>query len=260
MNAKINQLVKTLLQKNSLEDCSLPELQQFADRHPYFGAAQLLLTKKLQNENHEQYQEQLQKTFLFFHNPLWVEHLLQENGSIRVEQAEENQSGTESYFPQATFSEPTDTNKEISATATEIVGQNATAPETVQSDPEPLLIEPYHTVDYFASQGIKLKDEEKPVRKFDQQLRSFTEWLKSMKRLPVSGTITTINPEAEIVVEAMAESSLKDDDVYTEAMAEVWVKQGNLEKAIEIYRKLSLLDHSKSAYFASKIEALKKSN
>ena len=53
MNGQINQLVKSLLQKDTIEQCSLQELQTFADRHPYFGAAQLLLTKKLKTENSE---------------------------------------------------------------------------------------------------------------------------------------------------------------------------------------------------------------
>ncbi|MEK7225029.1 MAG: hypothetical protein AAB221_05035, partial [Bacteroidota bacterium] len=88
MNAQINQLVKSLLQKESIEQCSLGELQQFAERHPYFGAAQLLLTKKLQTENTGQYSEQLQKTLLYFHNPLWVEQLLNETGSARINQPE----------------------------------------------------------------------------------------------------------------------------------------------------------------------------
>jgi hypothetical protein len=43
----------------------------------------------------------------------------------------------------------------------------------------------------------------------------------------------------------------------TEAMAEVWEKQGNTIKALELYEKLSLLDPSKSSYFAAKIEHLK---
>jgi hypothetical protein len=42
-------------------------------------------------------------------------------------------------------------------------------------------------------------------------------------------------------------------------MAEVWVKQGNTSKAIEVYNKLSLLNPSKRAYFATKIENLKRS-
>jgi len=45
--------------------------------------------------------------------------------------------------------------------------------------------------------------------------------------------------------------------VVTEAMAEVWEKQGNAVKAQELYEKLSLLDPAKSAYFAAKIEHLK---
>lgn len=84
MNLQINQLVKSLLQKDNLEQCSLQEVEQFADRNPYFGAAQLLLTKKLQEEKSDRYDEQLQKTFLFFHNPLWVQHLLNETGNAEI--------------------------------------------------------------------------------------------------------------------------------------------------------------------------------
>jgi hypothetical protein len=42
-------------------------------------------------------------------------------------------------------------------------------------------------------------------------------------------------------------------------MAEVWSKQGNTQKAIEVLTKLSLLNPSKKAYFATKIENLKRS-
>jgi hypothetical protein len=46
MNVQINQLVKSLLHKDSIDQCSLQELEQFADSNPHFGAAQLLLSKK----------------------------------------------------------------------------------------------------------------------------------------------------------------------------------------------------------------------
>ncbi|MCR6718777.1 MAG: hypothetical protein NVV59_00485 [Chitinophagaceae bacterium] len=55
----------------------------------------------------------------------------------------------------------------------------------------------------------------------------------------------------------MAAVSISPREVVTEAMAEVWEKQGNRDKAIHIYKKLSLLDPAKSAYFAAKIEQLK---
>jgi len=120
-----------------------------------------------------------------------------------------------------------------------------------------LLFEPFHTVDYFASQGIKFREEEKPKDRFGIQLKSFTEWLKTLKQSPVAA-IATSDSMGEKKVEQMAEFSIAERHVITEAMAEVWKKQGNKARAEEIYRKLSLLDPSKSSYFAAKIEELKK--
>jgi hypothetical protein len=121
-----------------------------------------------------------------------------------------------------------------------------------------LTFEPYHTVDYFASQGIKFVPEEKPADRFGQQLKSFTEWLKTMKRLPETETVK-IPDVLEEKVQQLADHSISEGDVVTETMAEVWLKQGNKEKAIETYNKLSLLNPAKSAYFASLVEQLKNS-
>lgn len=286
MNPRINQLVKSLLLKDSIEQCSMQELQQFAERHPYFGAAQLLLTKKLQTEKPEQYEEQLQKTFLFFHNPLWVEHLLNDTGNATVMPAvtnKENQviaeipaetihplmdvtenTEKESLNPETESKEETD---EIQVTqilepVLDIPSLKMNFADSQNEDPakNDLVFEPFHTVDYFASQGIKFKEEEKPIDKFGQQLKSFTDWLKTMKRLPVSEISMAVPTPEDQKVEILAEHSIEDREVLTEAMAEVWEKQGNTGKAIEVYSKLSLLDPSKSLYFAAKIDGLKKIN
>lgn len=275
MNPRINQLVKSLLQKDNLEQCSLPELQQFAERHPYFGAAQLLLTKKMQTERPDQYDEQLKKTFLFFHNPFWVEHMLNDTGNAVITKTQEEST------PEVTGSNTILTEKEIEAVKVNVATpelvpvsiadnmQNTTSGPVAEipviapaqptaGDTEALIFEPFHTVDYFASQGIRYKEEEKPKDKFGQQLKSFTDWLKTMKRLPLSQAAQHTEPAAERKVEQMAETSLQEREVITEAMAAVWEKQGNREKAIDIYSKLSLLEPSKSVYFAAKIEELKK--
>lgn len=306
MNARINQLVKSLLQKDSIEQCSLYELQQFADRHPYFGAAQLLLTKKLQEEKSDQFDDQLQKTYLFFHNPLWVEHLLNDTGTADIKAAPKKEPPppvvedivavsvlTETNVPEpepevqvfseATAEPPQAIVEEIKQPEPEMpVFTASIATETiemaVEHTEEPLMnipalkieaidpakaeliFEPYHTVDYFASQGINFKEESKPKDKFGLQLKSFTDWLKTMKRLPVSEISKNADPTADHKVEVLAEHSLEEREVVTEAMAEVWEKQGNSSKAIDIYNKLSLLEPAKSPYFAAKIEELKKLN
>ncbi|MBL0232732.1 MAG: hypothetical protein IPQ08_03605 [Chitinophagaceae bacterium] len=245
MNARIDQLVRTLLQKDTLEQCSLGELRDYASRFPYFGAAQLLLTKKLQSENSEEYTEHLKRTYSFFHNPLWVETILEDKGNAAIEMAE-------IVTNQENEPEPIET---IPALEVKTIGLE---PMPLSSSKEELLFEPFHTVDYFASQGIKLKEEEKPQDKFGQQLLSFTEWLKTLRKTPPSEAGTQVPALAEKKVEELAETSLSEKQVVTEAMAEVWEKQGNHSKAIDIYQKLSLLEPAKSAYFAAKIDALKK--
>lgn len=347
MNNRIDQLVKSLLQKDSLDQCSLAELQQFADRHPYFGAAQLLLSKKLQDGDPELYQDQLQKTLVFFHNPLWVENMLNGTGSVTIiknkkdsepepvrpenlpdaEQTsipgdtdgfkngnegigrsqiqeippvsedlavpEETSIGPEKVIPAAPpetvtiipekenigVAEATDNQPAVADEAVEKETALQAIPETPVMEtteiPQPelmnpaltepekpageeLLFEPFYTVDYFASQGIRFREEIKPGDKFGVQLKSFTEWLKLMKKIPVAELSRSADPAVEKKVEEMAEISIRDREVLTESMAEVWEKQGNRARAIEIYGKLSLLEPSKSTYFAAKIEALKK--
>jgi hypothetical protein len=120
------------------------------------------------------------------------------------------------------------------------------------------LFEALHTVDYFASQGIKLSQEALPKDKFGQQLKSFTEWLKAMKRIPQSEVVKVIGTiEPDKKVEELAEHSLDQAEIVTETMAEVWAKQGNKANAIEVYEKLSLQNPAKSHYFAGLIEQLR---
>lgn len=333
MNIRIDQLVRTLLQKDSLEQCSLPELQQFAGRNPYLGAAQLLLAKKMQAERVDGFEDQLQKTLLYFHNPVWVEHLLYDTGDaelikVKKENAAKeittavstetvpeqipvhteivtelvpeetmvatsetdelilNESKSEAVvedIPEITESipvtaipqKPEPAEMHVVAAVTETAGPELPVINT-ERDPlmenpafqtmvndqsgSDLLFEPYHTVDYFASQGIKFKEDEKPKDKFGQQLKSFTEWLKTLKKGPATDVIRPNEPATEDKVVKLAENSIRDEEVYTEAMAEVWEKQGNSAKAIDIYQKLSLLEPAKSTYFAAKIEDLKKLN
>jgi len=403
----LDTLVKAIFQKESLNDCSLEELQTLARQYSYFSPVQLLFTEKLRSENENLYKEQLQKLALYFSNPLWLDYLL--NGyetGIMIEpetgnknsiehqtaveekkeelqmsseefniesqsgisrQAEELIHGTENEnsITEATFAErhenietpneeifikseteifepikgeineqlheksdvaeamsneenqgtieipieeiniesqpgiPEQVDKMIDETNinyteantveenrengekqtedsnTASIPEISPSPEEERSESqasigglpdlkeEPaeteLKFEPYHTIDYFASQGIKYIPEEKPADRFGQQLKSFTEWLKILKRLPQTEIIKISNNSSEEKIQQLADHSISEGEVVTETMAEVWLKQGNKEKAIEIYNELCLLNPDKSAYFASLAERLKNS-
>lgn len=132
---------------------------------------------------------------------------------------------------------------------------NAQKPEPVEETPV-FTFEPFHTVDYFASQGIKLREEKLEGDQLGKQVKSFTQWLRSMKKIYVEEKKELgLTEEKEVV--SIATESNQQTEVVTETMAEVLAKQGKKAQAIDLYRKLSLLHPEKSVYFASRIDELK---
>ncbi|MBP3550806.1 MAG: hypothetical protein J6J57_04080 [Alistipes sp.] len=67
--------------------------------------------------------------------------------------------------------------------------------------------------------------------------------------------------EGDVEVDVRTEAEIDDeDDLVSEELAEIYLAQGLKCEAVEIYRKLSLLNSEKSAYFAEKIESIEKNN
>jgi len=274
MNFTVNEITNSIAGKPSLSQCSVEELRQLANQYPFFGPAQFLFVKKLKEEDSWQLKEQIPKASLYFQNPLWLDHLLnsavetsivvptKQEEFIAAPAAEMEIPVTHEEVVDHTMvtrqPEPQQAEGQFEQEHTELLVEMPRFKfEPVDVSKTELTFEPYHTVDYFASQGIKPKLEEKPKDQFSRQLKSFTEWLKVMKKLPVTELAASVSAVDEKKVEKMAELSINDREVVTEAMAEVWEKQGNRDKARETYEKLSLLNPGKSSYFAAKIEQLK---
>jgi hypothetical protein len=117
--------------------------------------------------------------------------------------------------------------------------------------------EPLHTTDYFASQGIKIDLSQIPQDKLTTQLRRFTDWLKYMKTDNPTAVNLETRQDLEEAVVLIAKTSNEQKEIVTETMAEIFQKQGQVDKAIQLYIKLSFINPEKSAYFAAKIQHLK---
>jgi hypothetical protein len=238
-------------------DASNPAmLQQLVKEYPYFSLAHFFLLKQ-SNPSEIGYDTMAAKTALHFNNPFFLMEQIHKIAEPALEAAAAV-APIEELEEQANPSECVDTDvspemdrKESNpALAQPIVEQTPIVPEK-----EPLLFEPLYATDYFASQGIKLRDDMPATDKLGKQLKSFTDWLKTMKKVHES-KLPAGSETLDISVQTLAEKSNLEEEVITETMAEVFFQQGKLHKAKEIYEKLSLLNPSKIAYFAAKIEQI----
>ncbi|MBU6157973.1 MAG: hypothetical protein KGP35_02965 [Bacteroidetes bacterium] len=121
---------------------------------------------------------------------------------------------------------------------------------------EELVFDALHTIDYFASQGIKLQQEHLGNDQLSKQVKTFTQWLKTMKKVYNVPEGKTPSAEDNSVTK-IAQNSNDSAEIITETMAGILVQQGKREQAILVYQKLSLLYPEKSSYFTTQINELK---
>ncbi len=210
-------IVHHLFQKENPAQVEAGELDELLTKYPYLAHLHWLNAFKNKND------KTLHKASLYAYYPRILQHFL---------------SGTE----------------EIEADAERPGEKNGPAGN---KRPEKPLLQPLYTEDYFAYTRTKLPEKienDKPPTM--EQVRSFTGWLRMMKKPQPS-----LEPETESAEEAEnpeQNDSLKKEQVITESMAEIWIRHGRPEEAIRIYDKLILLNPEKKGYFAAKISALKK--
>ena len=148
------------------------------------------------------------------------------------------------------------------------------------------------TTNYFQSEGIAVSDELPAVAALADKdevsekalmiMMGFDEWLLFLKKKNEAKQseeedkamlrsmwqreklAAAMGEEDDNIPEAVFEMAIssidKQDIMVSESLAEIHTKQGKFEKAIEIYRKLSLQNPEKKAYFAAKITQLNKEN
>jgi len=202
-------------------------------------------------------------------------------------QKEQADAASEIYVTPVVHIEET---KIIAGKESDIIEAEEVVNDNEEQDP---LIFPIYTQDYFLQQGEKIPDElpaeindlieNTDADDEDKSLMvvmSFSEWLlhfkntarkqeeekkdqKALKTMwqkeKLAAAIEEENEEIpENVFEMAVNSITKEDGLASESLADIYIKQGKYDKAIEMYRKLSLRNPQKNAYFARKIEEVLK--
>lgn len=234
-------------------------LKKITEQYPYFGPAHFFALKHT-DPGSENFNEAAAKTSLFFTNPFFLQAQLQPAQIANsINEMEKEAEATPENLPQNYDENRNETVTPViadEAVNDEEEKKNDTAPVAPVNLPDEMIFEPLHASDYFASQGIKLSEAVAEGDKLGKQLKSFTAWLKTMKKVHPE-KIGQADEDTEVAVRNLAEKSNLEREVLTEAMAEAYVQQGKKQKAAEVYSKLSLNYPEKNAYFAAKIESLK---
>jgi|GEM_PF-474212 len=155
------------------------------------------------------------------------------------------------------------------------------------------LIQPVFTEDYFKHQGVEVpgnihgdfstiteSTEPDDAEKSLMIMMSFNEWLLHFKKKQetvhkeiieqktqkavwqkekLAAALEEEDDEIPEEVFDMAMNSIaREDGLASESLADIYIKQGKYEKAVEMFNKLSLRNPEKNSYFARKIEDIKR--
>jgi len=261
---------------------SIGQLENLVKDYPYFQSADTLLALNLFLIKNIKFNDQLKLASAYANDRRVFKHLL--NSLQKTEKPEIKHQKSE-FKTTLEESINTTTKKELSSDAeslAELINQlkDEVSLYMLQS-PDQKSNQQYSKLHNLAEKleemiGAEVKPAVTPVKKKGIKRTTPTEYsLDHLEELPVKKKNQLANAELidkfikeepKIVpkptffdpVDVAKHSLMDNESVVSETLAEIYYKQGNLSKAIKIYKKLSLVNPQKSSYFAAQIEKIQK--
>ncbi|RLD38587.1 MAG: hypothetical protein DRJ15_00175 [Bacteroidetes bacterium] len=245
------QFISYIKEPALLDKASLQGIESLSEQFPYCQSLQILHLLNLKIIDHVMYSEQLKSTAAHIADRKRLRELIR---SLQTEEPElvEAVKAVES-------AEPVDpiegVEEEVAAEPVKPARATESVVPVVEEDEEERLKRLKQIVENRLKQIALEKDEipkpEDPVLTKEELIEKF------IKKEP---SISRPKPDFFDPVKVARSSREDQPGLVTETLARVHIQQGNIDKAIEIYRKLSLNFPEKSAYFAAQIEKLSTEN
>ena len=260
---------------------SLPEtndnLKEIIKNFPYFQAAHILFARSLNQSNNILFSEALKNASLYSGNRKRLFELvnIQNKSEITPHIALKNIESSAN-----TESDSRSEVEEIASNEIEKTAQIENHQDVIDATPIEPIVEPTISIQ---------ADTPPPAIHFSEEKNSFFGWLNKLNKETEKNEFVASQPLGNPKIEKeqvdnlvdrfiqtdpriskpskaeffspiqMAKKSVEDNDmIVSETLARVYIDQGNTEKAIHIFRKLSLLYPDKSTYFAALILKLEK--
>lgn len=233
-------LIDYIRRPDTIDDDAIKGLQALVQEHPYFHAARILLLQALYRKHSPAYDETLRSTAILLPCREALFHLTEEPHFTHAEERKR-------------YSDNSDT------TTSRTVNLIDSFLETQQPD-----VAVTHPID--ASQdyiGYLLQRESLQGKKEAEALPMngggvVEDFLENEPGRIVLAASSEEQPAKATPAEENTPQNDQDNEILTEIMAGIYIKQGKYENAVKIIRQLSLKYPKKNRYFADQIRFLEK--
>ncbi len=220
---KKDQFIAYIRQPELLNESTLTGLKEMIEDYPYFAVARMLYLRNLLNIGSYKFESELVKHAIFIPDRAMLFRLLniQQRPEERFELLPYDTDLFDNFIEKAPAAE------------------EQVIPDELQIQ----YITPFQLID---------EQPEKPVEKRKTNFDLIDKFINEH-----ASTITVQAP-TPVAIEIKPEKKEITEDLITETLAAIYLKQGLYEKALQSYEKLSLKFPEKNAYFAGQIENIKK--
>jgi len=219
---------------------TLPVLKNIVERYPFFQIARLLYVTNLYNLHSPEFGAELKKASVFVPDCTALFYMTEgKNYELNIEQSyktaietEEDNSRTMSLISNFLSNEGSSDSKD--------------APRS-----QPTIADLTNDYASYLNQLNLTEDtpqEEKPQINGEGLIKSFLEGSQNTHRYQFQNS-----GDQEFI---SLDTNNEEEEIYTENMVNIYIKQGRYEQALEILRKICLNNPKKSANFASQIKLL----
>ena len=228
---RADELIRLMKGESSYEEETLSELKNLLDEYPYFPVAQLLYTLNLKANKDTRFPAELRKSAVYTGDRKKMFYLMESESfsTEMIEMLEEEEPSNDSAFDLIDFF----------------------LADKKQEEPRVLATSDY--ISFLSSEQLRLPEEQITPMKHQQAIDKF---LEEDEKAPIR---IKLQEQEETEIAASAEViPTEREELFSETLAKIYLKQKKYERSLEIIRKLSLLYPEKNRYFADQIRFLEK--